>query len=62
MSNDVYREALKKLIEVRSRDRVRRSSRRIEDSVKIGKLAKLLFNELFEVIRWDQEERVLKMK
>ncbi len=60
--NNVYREALKKILEFRARDRVRMSSRRLEDSIRIGHLARLLFNKTYEVVKWEGEERVLKMK
>ncbi len=60
--NNVYREALKKIMEFRARDHSRKSSRRLEDSIRIGYLAKLLFNKTYEVVKWEREERVLKMR
>jgi hypothetical protein len=59
---DRKREALKKIIELRSKERRRRSRRSIEDAVRLGELARLRFRMLFEVVEWGREKRVLKMR
>jgi hypothetical protein len=60
--DDDRRRALKKIIEVRSRERGGRSRRSIEEAVKIGELARIRFNLLFEVVEWDGKRRILRLK
>jgi hypothetical protein len=60
--SDAKREALKKIIEVRSREKGGRSRRSIKDAVRIGELARIRFNLMFEVIEWSREKRVLRLR
>ncbi|OYT40181.1 MAG: hypothetical protein B6U89_02980 [Desulfurococcales archaeon ex4484_58] len=57
-----YREALKKILELRNREKGGKTRRSIEESVRIGLLAKKLFNKYYRVVKWEKEERVLEMK
>ncbi len=62
MSSNKYREALKKILEIRSREKGVRVSRSIEDSRRIGLLAQKCFEESYEVVVWGREKRIIKMK
>ncbi|MET1160372.1 MAG: hypothetical protein ABWW65_05370 [Thermoprotei archaeon] len=60
--DDIERRALKKIIEVRSKDKGSRSRRSISESIRIGELAKIRFSLMFEVIEWNKERRILKLR
>ncbi len=62
MSFNRYRDALKKILEIRARERSIRVSRSIDDSRRIGLLARLYFEDMYEVLVWKKEERVLRVK
>ncbi len=57
-----YREALKRILELRNMEKSRKVSRSIEDSIKIGVLARVCFMEMYEVLVWGKEERILRVK
>ncbi len=62
MSSTRYREALKKILEIRSGEKGVRVSRNIEDSIKIGLLARKCFEESYKVIVWEKKKRVIMIK
>ncbi len=59
--SDKERKALKKLLELRSRDKTRKSKRTLEEAIRIGLIAKILFNEYYEVVSWGKE-RILRLR
>ena len=62
MLPDNYREALKRILENRSKEKGIRVSRSIKDSHKIGLLARKCFEESYEVIVWEREKRIIKVR
>ena len=53
---------MKRILENRSKEKGIRVSRSIKDSNKIGLLARKCFEESYEVIVWEREKRIIKVR
>ncbi len=61
--DDKQREALKKILLLRSRNgRIKTTRRNIDETIRLARIAKFLFNEVFEEVKWEKEERILRLK
>lgn len=57
-----FRIALRIIDELRAKDRVRTSRRSVGDVLRIAEISRILFKRYFEVVVWEGENRVLRMK
>ncbi|WP_052833893.1 hypothetical protein [Staphylothermus marinus] len=57
-----FRIALRIIDELRAKDRVRTSRRSVGDVLRIAEISRILFKRYFEVVDWEGENRVLRMK
>ncbi|RLG89841.1 MAG: hypothetical protein DRO16_03315 [Thermoprotei archaeon] len=62
VARQLQRSAEKNIREIRSKEKGIRVSRSIKDSNKIGLLARKCFEESYEVIVWEREKRIIKVR